>query len=164
EFECREKLTLRSVHNFNDDWLYLPEDANPNRPDADFELVTLPHTNIILPYHNFDNREYQFISTYRKRFRLPEPRNERRVYVDFDGAMIASTVSINGHVLGDYEGGYTPFSFDLTDYLKDDGDNLLTVRLDSTERPDIPPYGGVVDYLTFGGIYRDVRLRYVEPV
>jgi beta-galactosidase len=38
------------------------------------------------------------------------------------------------------------------------------VRLDSTERPDIPPYGGVVDYLTFGGIYRDVSLRYVEPV
>ena len=43
-------------------------------------------------------------------------------------------------------------------------DNLLAVRLDSTERPDIPPYGGVVDYLTFGGIYRDVSLRYVEPV
>jgi beta-galactosidase len=155
---------LRSIHNFNDDWLYLPEDAAPNRPDADFEQVTLPHTNIVLPYHNFDNREYQFISTYRKRFRLPEPRNGRRVYVDFDGAMIASMVSINGHVLGDYEGGYTPFSFDLTDYLNDEGDNLLTVRLDSTERPDIPPYGGVVDYLTFGGIYRDVHLRYVEPV
>ena len=34
----------------------------------------------------------------------------------------------------------------------------------STERPDIPPYGNVVDYLTFGGIYRDVHLRYVEPV
>ena len=155
---------MRSVHNFNDDWLYLPEDAAHNRPDTDFEQITLPHTNIVLPYHNFDNREYQFISTYRKRFRLPEQRNGRRVYVDFDGAMIASTVSINGHMLGDYEGGYTPFSFDLTDYLKDDGDNLLTVTLDSTERPDIPPYGGVVDYLTFGGIYRDVHLRYVEPV
>jgi beta-galactosidase len=155
---------LRSVHPFNQDWLYLPEDAAANRPDHDFERVTLPHTNIILPYHNFDNTDYQFISTYRKRFRLPEPRQGRRVYIDFDGAMIACTVSLNGHVLGDYEGGFTPFSFDLTDYLKEDGDNLLTVRLDSTERPDIPPYGGVVDYLTFGGIYRDVSLRYVEPV
>jgi beta-galactosidase len=163
-FDQTGESALRSIHNFNDDWLYLPEDAASNRPNSDFELVTLPHTNIVLPYHNFDNREYQFISTYRKHFRLPEPRSGRRVYVDFDGAMIASTVSINGHVLGDYEGGYTPFSFDLTDYLNDDGDNLLTVRLDSTERPDIPPYGGVVDYLTFGGIYRDVHLRYVEPV
>ena len=56
-----------------------------------------------------------------------------------------------------------PFSFDLTDYLSD-GENVLQVRLDSTERPDVPPNGYVVDYLTFGGIYRDVRLRYVEPV
>jgi beta-galactosidase len=40
---------------------------------------------------------------------------------------------------------------------------LLEVMLDSTERPDVPPFGFVVDYLTFGGIYRDVNLRYVEP-
>ena len=155
---------MSSLINFNQDWLYLPEEASPARPDSDFECVSLPHSNVILPYHNFDNAEYQFISTYRKRFKLPEPREGRRVYLDFDGAMIACTVWINGHELGDHEGGYTAFSFDLTDYLNDSGDNLLTVRLDSTERPDIPPYGGVVDYLTFGGIYRDVWLRYVEPV
>ncbi len=155
---------MRTVLLFNDDWLYSPTEVSPETSDSAFERVTLPHTNIVLPHHNFDNAEYQFISTYRKRFRLPEPRNGRRVYIDFDGAMIASTVTINGRALGDYEGGYTPFSFDMTDYLNDDGDNLLTVTLDSTERPDIPPYGGVVDYLTFGGIYRDVRLRYVEPV
>jgi beta-galactosidase len=100
---------VRSIHSFNQDWLYLPEDAPANRPDSDFEAVTLPHTNIVLPHHNFDNREYQFISTYRKRFTLPEPRDGRRVYIDFDGAMIACTVSLNGHVLGDHEGGYTPF-------------------------------------------------------
>ena len=155
---------MRTVLLFNDDWLYSPTEASPETPDSAFERVTLPHTNIVLPHHNFDNAEYQFISTYRKRFRLPEPRHGRRVYIDFEGAMIASTVSLNGHLVGDYEGGYTPFSFDLTDYLNENGDNLLTVRLDSTERPDIPPYGRVVDYLTFGGIYRDVRLRYVEPV
>jgi beta-galactosidase len=154
---------LRTVRPFNDGWLFLADDASPEQPDSDFERVTLPHANIILPHHNFDNLEYQFISTYRKRFRLPEARDGRRIYVDFDGAMIASTVSINGRTLGDYEGGFTPFSFDITDYLIENGENLLTVRLDSTERPDIPPFGNEVDYLTFGGIYRDVWLRYVEP-
>jgi beta-galactosidase len=154
---------LRTVRLFNDGWLFRAADATPDQPDSDFERVTLPHTNIVLPHHNFDNLEYQFISTYRKRFRLPQPREGRRVYVDFDGAMIASTVAINGHVLGDYEGGFTPFSFDITDYLIENGENLLTVRLDSSERPDIPPYGNEVDYLTFGGIYRDVWLRYEEP-
>ncbi len=155
---------MRTKLLFNDGWLYTPKDANTNRPDQDFEAVTLPHANILLPHHNFDNAEYQFVSTYRKRFTLPEARNGRRVYIDFEGAMIASTVYLNGHLLGEYEGGFTPFSFDLTDYLHETGENLLTVKLDSTERPDIPPYGRVVDYLTFGGIYRDVYLRYVEPV
>lgn len=154
---------MRSIIPFNDGWLYYAGEVKADAPDSQFEPVTLPHTNIVLPHHNFDNLEYQFVSTYRKHFRLPEARNGRRVYVDFDGAMIAAEVFLNGRKVGENEGGYLPFSFDLTDYLNEAGDNLLTVRLDSTERPDIPPYGGVVDYLTFGGIYRDVTLRYVEP-
>ncbi|MFN8561901.1 MAG: hypothetical protein U0703_09835 [Anaerolineae bacterium] len=114
--------------------------------------MTLPHANVVLPYHNFDNLEYQFISTYRKRFTLPEPLNGRRLYVDFDGAMIAATVSINGHSFDEHDGGYVPFSFDLTDYLRD-GERPAG-EVDSTERPDIPPYGYIVDYLTFGGLPR----------
>jgi beta-galactosidase len=76
--------------------------------------------------------------------------------------MIAADVFFNGHHVATHGGGYTPFSADLTPYLVD-GDNLLRVRLDSTERTDIPPYGFVVDYLTFGGLYRDVHLRLIEP-
>ena len=75
--------------------------------------------------------------------------------------MTASTVWINGHRLGKYKGGYTPFSFELTPYLDWEGNNMLAVAVDSTERADIPPFGGVIDYLTFGGIYREVSLRVV---
>ena len=110
---------MRSVLLFNDDWLYAPEELPFSAGDDQFAAVTLPHTNIDLPHRNFDNLDYQFISTYRKRFTLPEPLNGRRLYVDFDGAMIAATVSINGRVLGEHDGGYVPFSFDLTDYLRD---------------------------------------------
>ncbi len=153
---------MRSVIPFNNDWLFLPVEAGTNAVDSDFERVTLPHTNKIFPHHNFDNADYQFISTYRKRFKLPEARDGRRVFIDFDGAMIACEIFLNGHKVGENEGGFTPFSFDVTEALNETGENLLTVKLDSTERPDIPPYGFVVDYLTFGGIYRDVWLRYVE--
>ncbi len=90
----------------------------------------------------------------------PEARG-KRVFVDFEGAMTASTVWINGERLGEYKGGYTPFSFDLTPHLDFDGENVLAVDLDSTERPDIPPFGYQIDYLTFGGIYREVSLRIV---
>jgi len=152
---------LRTLIPFNDGWLYHPEPVDDTAPDSRFEPVTLPHANVVLPHHNFDNAEYQFISTYRRRFTPPELEPGQRLFVDFEGAMIASTVALNGVRLGEYRGGFTPFSFDLTDQLVP-GENLLTVHLDSRERTDIPPYGFVVDYLTFGGIYREVALRVVD--
>lgn len=155
---------MRSVHLFNYDWLYIPQEVNTETPDSDFESITIPHSNKIFPWHNFHDEEYQFISTYRKRFTLPEARQGRRIYLDFEGVMTATTVTINGHTFEEHKGGFTPFSYDITDYLNEDGENLLEVSVDSRERGDIPPHGGQVDYLVFGGIYRDVNLRYVEPV
>src|SRR5215471_5636326 len=75
--------------------------------------------------------------------------------------MTASTVWINGERLGEYKGGYTPFSFELTPHIDWNGENILAVDVDSRERSDIPPFGYEIDYLTFGGIYREVALRIV---
>lgn len=155
---------MRAVHLFNYDWLYIPREVDSTVPDSEFEQVIIPHTNKMLPWHNFDDKEYQFVSTYRKHFTLPEARNGRRIYLDFEGVMQATTVTINGHTFEEFKGGFVPFSFDITDYLNEEGDNLLEVFVDSNERADIPPHGGRVDYLVFGGIYRDVNLRYVDPV
>lgn len=129
--------------------------------DSAFERVVIPHTNVKLPWHSFDDKDYEFVSIYRRRFRLPAEARGKRVYVDFEGAMTASTVWINGVKLGEYKGGYTPFSFDLTPHIDFEGENVLAVDLDSTERADIPPFGYQIDYLTFGGIYREVWLRVV---
>jgi beta-galactosidase len=74
--------------------------------DASFESVVVPHTNIRLPWHSFDNKNYEFISTYRRRFRLPEATRGKRVFVDFEGVMTASTVWINGVRLGEYKGRF----------------------------------------------------------
>jgi beta-galactosidase len=127
--------------------------------DSAYERVVIPHTNARLPWHSFDEKSYEFVSSYRRRFKLPAEARGKRVFVDFEGAMTASTVWINGQRLGEYKGGYTPFSFDLTPHLDFDGENVLAVDLDSSERPDIPPFGYQIDYLTFGGIYREVSLR-----
>jgi len=129
--------------------------------DSGFDRVVIPHTNVRLKWHGFDEKEYEFVSVYRRRFRLPPEARGQRVFVDFEGAMTASTVWINGVRLGEYKGGYTPFSFDLTPHVNLDGDNVLSVDVDSTERSDIPPFGYEIDYLTFGGIYREVSLRIV---
>jgi beta-galactosidase len=129
--------------------------------DSSFDRVTVPHTNVQLPWHSFDEKSYEFVSIYRRGFRLPPEARGRRVFVDFEGVMTASTVWINGVKLGEYKGGYTPFSFELTDHVDFGGPNVLAVDVDSTERPDIPPFGFEIDYLTFGGIYREVALGVV---
>jgi beta-galactosidase len=129
--------------------------------DSSLERVVVPHTNVRLPWHGFDEKEYDFVSLYRRRFRLPKEAQGKRVFVDFEGVMTASTVWINGQKLGEYKGGYTPFSFELTPHIDWDGENVLAVDVDSTERPDIPPFGYEIDYLTFGGLYREVALRLV---
>ena len=152
---------MRHVENFNQNWLFIPRKVELKAPDDGFEPITLPHTNKLFNSRFVDNREYQFISTYRKRFSLDEV-SGKRIFLDFDGVMLQSSVYLNDQHLGDYSGGYTPFSFEIADHLAD-GENLLTVYVDSTEDVNVPPYGGRVDYLTFGGIYRDVYLRVVHP-
>ena len=132
-----------------------------NFDDSKFDQVVIPHTNIPLPWHGFDEKSYEFVSLYRRRVKLPPAAKGKHVFVDFEGAMTASTVWINGTRLGEYKGGYTPFSFDLTPHIDFDGENVLAVDVDSSERADIPPFGYEIDYLTFGGIYREVSLRIV---
>jgi beta-galactosidase len=129
--------------------------------DSGFERVVVPHTNKRLPWHSFDETSYEFVSAYRRHFKLPPEAKGKHVFVDFEGVMTASTVWINGQKLGEYKGGYTPFFFELTPHLDWAGENVLAVAVDSTERVDIPPFGYEIDYLTFGGIYREVSLRIV---
>jgi beta-galactosidase len=157
----------RLVLPINRNWRYnaFVEGAHgPDFDDSKFERVVVPHTNIRLPWHSFDDKAYEFLSIYRRRFKLPPEAKGRHVFVDFEGVMTASTVWINGVKLGEYKGGYTPFSFDLTPHVDFDSENVLAVDVDSTERPDIPPFGYQIDYLTFGGIYREVALRIVPGV
>ena len=158
----------RRIYPLNHNWLFsekhIPNATRSVFNDAGFKRITIPHTNKLLPWHGFDDKEYEFVSVYRRHFRLPLALQSQRVFIDFGGAMTASTVWINGQRLGEHRGGYTPFSFELTSHLNWKGDNVIAVEVDSTERKDIPPFGRLVDYLTFGGIYRDVQLRFVPNV
>jgi beta-galactosidase len=157
----------RMILPINRNWRYSPKAAPEAHgrefDDSGFVRVTVPHTNLRVPWHSFDERSYEFVSIYRRRFRLPASARTQRIFVVFEGVMTASTVWLNGQRLGEYKGGFTPFSFELTGHVDFDRDNVLAVEVDSSERPDIPPFGYEVDYLTFGGIYREVSLRIVSP-
>ena len=155
----------RTVLPINRGWRYSPKTSDAAHAaafdDSSFARVVVPHTNIRVPWHSFNERDYTFVSLYRRPLNIPASARGRRTFVDFEGVMTASTVYLNGKQLGQYRGGYTPFCFELTEHLDPAGKNVLAVEVDSTERADIPPFGNEVDYLTFGGIYREVSLRLV---
>ena len=132
--------------------------------DSAFQQVTLPHSNVELPWHQFDQRSYQFVCVYRRELHLTPDFAARRVFIDFEGAMASSTLWLNGVRVGIYKGGYTPFSFELTHLLDKTNRNVLAVEVDSRELPEVPPFGYEIDFLTFGGIYRNVSLRMVPAI
>jgi beta-galactosidase len=143
---------MRSVTAFNDGWKF--EGGRD---------VSLPHTAVELPLAYFDEAVYQRPFTYTKTFANDPAWAGREVSLLFDGAMANAVVSLNGRRVGAHKDGYTPFVIRLTEHLKA-GDNLLTVVLDGSENPGIPPFGGRIDYLTYAGIYRDVWLKVTDPV
>lgn len=158
----------RQIFPLNHDWLYsekfTSEAIQPNFNDKSFQVVNLPHANKVLPMNGFDEQEYCFVSIYRKKFKLPNNLKGKRVFVDFGGVMTAAKVYLNSQFIGENKGGYNDFSFELTKHINWNGENILAVEVDSTERKDIPPFGNLIDYLTFGGIYREVQLRIVEEI
>lgn len=153
---------MRKTTLFNNDWLFAAEQLTLDAHDSAFQAVTLPHSNMLFPPNNVNNLDYQFISTYRKYFELrADPEN--RVLLELDGVMMAAQIYLNNQLLKEHLGGFTAFQVDLSPAVLP-GRNMLQILVDSHERKDIPPYGGLVDYLTFGGIYRNARLKILPPV
>ena len=104
------------------------------------------------------------VSGYRRHLLIPKDWQGKRIQLTFEGAAHDSTVFCNGKKVGEHHCGYTAFTVDLTDNVLYGQDNLLCVRLDSRENLNVPPFGYVIDYMTYGGIYRDVRLEVKEKV
>lgn len=152
----------------NDDWLFTEQFEDslmaPEYPENTLQPVRLPHTCKETPFHYFDESLYQMVSGYRRHLLIPKDWQGKRIQLTFEGAAHDSTVFCNGKKVGEHHCGYTAFTVDLTDNVLYGQDNLLCVRLDSRENLNVPPFGYVIDYMTYGGIYRDVRLEVKEKV
>ena len=120
--------------------------------------VRLPHTVQECPQHYTDHMAYQMVCGYRRKIELGEELSGKHIFLQFDGAAHIATVYINGKEAAHHRTGYTGFRVEITDLVTPGEENLVAVRLDTNENPDIPPFGFVVDYLTYGGLYREVWL------
>lgn len=150
-------------------WYFKPqfcqEDLSHFDADADcggWQKVNLPHTVKELPFNCFSHDETAMISSYRKDFTIPAEAAGKRIILRFDGVMAYYDLYCNGIRIGDHRGGYSISFADITDAVRYGEVNHLFLKVDSTERNDIPPFGYIVDFLTYGGIYRDVFLYTTE--
>ena len=135
--------------------------CDPRTDDSSWRLLSLPHDFVVegtfSPTADMAHGYLPFgIGWYRKHFSTKQFDPRRSVmYIDFDGIQTASTVWLNGKLLGTHASGYTPsrYFIDSSD-LDVGGDNVLAVKADAMH-PDGWWYDG-------GGIYRHVWLTVIS--
>ena len=153
--------------HFNDGWYFTEtytDDLPRWTPDQAKNLppVRIPHTVKELPLNYLNEQDYQMVSGYLHPLDVPADWAGKRVLLHFGAAAQEATVYCNGVEILRHRCGYTSFTAELTEHLNFGEENMICVRLDSRETLDQPPFGNVIDYLTYGGIYRAVTLEVTE--
>jgi len=169
---CRKNAAdLFEKQTFNDDWLFFrveeePSDdqfLDPEFDDSGWEDVGIPHTPRLEPL--LVNDQWQGTCWYRKKFKLPGGQKGRKLYLSFEGAMNVADVWINGVHKTRHQGGYLPFVIEFSDEVDWQGTNQLVVRLDNRDNPTTGPKPlEILDFNTYGGIYRNVWLSSKAPL
>nr|WP_301751426.1 glycoside hydrolase family 2 TIM barrel-domain containing protein [uncultured Erythrobacter sp.] len=152
--------------DFNRGWQFQRSDAPFDTavfdPDQT-EPVDLPHTPRIEP--RIVNDQWQGTAFYRKTFIAPKAWRGQTVYLRFEAAMNVARVSVNGTEVTTHLGGWLPFTLDLTPHLRPGGRNEILVRLDNRDNPITGPKPlAELDFSTYGGLYRGIRLFVKPPV
>ena len=157
--------TSKRVHDFDANWKFYLGDAEGaeqvNFDDSAWKTVSVPHDySIEQEYTQSGEAESGYLpggtGWYRKHFTLTEDMKDKEVRIDFGGVYMNATVWVNGTQLGTHPYGYTPFSFDITEYVKAGEDNVITVKVDH-QTPSSRWYSG-------SGIYRSVDLTVMDKV
>lgn len=156
--------SIRS-QDFNSNWKFNFGDASGAESvefnDSKWQHISVPHDYSITQKFS-ENMEAESgylpggLGWYRKHFTVSKDMLGKRLRLDFDGVYMNATVYINGHKLGTHPFGYTPFSFDITKYVKVGQDNVVAVKVDH-KTPSSRWYSG-------SGIYRNVHLSVMDEV
>ncbi len=130
--------------------------------DSSWTNLNLPHT-----WNNIDGQDgvknyYRGTGWYRRHCTVDNNFTGRQFFLKFDGAFSVTDVYVNGSFVGEHQGGFAAFAFDVTPYLNVGADNVIAVKVNNGVNTNIPPLSA--DFTFFGGLYRDVHLLMTDPV
>ena len=157
-----ERIYLNDGWKYSDRWQM--KMTQPDYDYSEFEDVRLPHTVAVTPINYFDESIYQKVCCYRRAVRTEEGWNGKRILLTIDGAAHEAELFVNGRSNIVHRCGYTAFTVDITESIRPQSgeENNIVIRISSRESLNIPPFGKVIDYMTYGGIYRGVYLEIKE--
>lgn len=144
--------------NFGKNWQFRYDDE-----ESTWQEINLPHTARLEPL--VVNDQWQGTVFYRKAFEM-EDVSGKKIFLYFGGIMHEADVWLNGQHLRYHAGGYLPFEVDLTDAILPGKSNLLEVKVNNEDNPDIPPGKPLreLDFNYYGGIYRNAYLIITNEV
>lgn len=125
-----------------------------------WQSVYLPHSPFVADLDG--NNHWRGVCEYRRSLQVEQPESTGRHVLYFGAAMHTAIVKMDGVVAGRHEGGYLPFEIDVTKWLSDGEEHELFVELDNSDNSNIPPGKPLdeLDFCWYGGLYRNVELRY----
>ena len=148
----------RSYLSLNDNWQFrFSHQVGKNST----QRISLPHT-WNAPDALSGKLDYKRgIGNYEKDLYISPEWKGKRLFLYFEGVNSVADLFINGKYRGEHRGGYSAFTFEITDDVEYGTDNKILVRVNNAEQFDIMPLVG--DFNFYGGIYRDVSLIITEP-
>ena len=139
--------------------------AKPQRPEdlIEYDFDKAPTMKVPGDWCTQDQRLFFYEGTvwFKKSFQVSKPSDHRKLLY-FGAVNYDCRVWVNGHEAGHHVGGFTPFNYDVTDWLKE-GENVVIVKVDNKRKAEAVPTQ-IFDWWNYGGITRDVLLVDVEPV
>ena len=138
------------------------ENKKPSNPSelVEYDFDTSPQMNIPTDWNTADDKFFFYEGTiwFKKSFNYQHKAGKRAILY-FGAVNYDAKVYVNGKKMGEHQGGFTPFNFDVTEVLKD-GDNFVIVKVDNKREQDNVPTVNF-DWWNYGGITREVLLAEV---
>ena len=148
---------MRETINLNRKWAFIMGGKDvPKAMPSPACYVNLPHTWNAIDGQDGGNDYYRGLCWYVKTLSREEIPQNKRLFLEINGANSSADLYVNGAHIAHHDGGYSTWRADITDAAGTSGDVLLVLGVDNSAKETVYPQ--MADFTFYGGLYRDVNL------